>query len=647
VAGVSLWQIAARNVWRNRGRYLAYLGSAAFAVMVYFIYTALALHPDLQGGYTGAAGVTRGIKAAAVIIAIVTFIFLLTSNAAFVRSRKKEFGLISLMGFGRGQLVALVLWESLFIAAAALGIGLGFGLLFLRLFFLAISVLLRLPEALPIYAGPPVWIQTLTVFGAFFLFVSLYSLIDIVRSTVIELIRADRKPKAAPTFRWWKAALGLVLIVAGYAWASSPSPTTIIIGVVPVTVMVSVGTVFLMQECGIALLGWLRRREKFYYRTTPFLTISQLGFKIQENARVLANTAIAVAVILTAVGTIYATLMVFANDTLTRYPHAFQVAEPAGDESVAETVEAEMRSQGLGGWVRRDLVTVKGVVDSEVPVFLVPYSLYTSVDRVSDEVQPLPDVEEDGALLVYPYSILDPTTQDWSPKPRQLTVGNRTYPLAVAPDYGGLPVNETYQTRYALVLPDDLFHEIVGACTLDEQLRVTMWDVADWRGETVAATADALAARFSSEVPELGPSFTSSVPEYRGTISSMGLALFVGVFVSLVFFVTSCSVLYFRLFTELEEDRRYFRRLQELGVSRKELRRVSLSQTQVIFFAPFVVGLVHSTFAMKALGTLLQQSVLHYGWLVALGYLVLYGLYYAVTYGFYWRTLSGGNARPA
>jgi len=62
---------------------------------------------------------------------------------------------------------------------------------------------------------------------------------------------------------------------------------------------------------------------------------------------------------------------------------------------------------------------------------------------------------------------------------------------------------------------------------------------------------------------------------------------------------------------------------------------------------PFLVGLVHSTFAMKALSTLLQRSVLHYGWLVALAYLGLYVLYYAVTYAFYWRTLSGGSARPA
>ncbi|WP_374712553.1 FtsX-like permease family protein [Symbiobacterium terraclitae] len=642
---MSLWQIAARNVWRNRGRYVAYLVSAAFAVMIYFIYTALALHPDLQGGYPGAQGVTEGIRSASVVIAGITFIFLMTSNAAFTRSRKKEFGLWSLMGVTRGQLMAVVFWESLFIGAAALAIGLSFGVLFLRLFFMPISVLLRLPEMLPVYAGPAVWLQTLGVFGAFFLFVSLYSLVDILRSTVIELIRAERKPKSEPTFRWWKALLGLMLVVVGYAWASAPWPTAIILGVFPVTVMVSLGTVFLMQESSIALLGWLRRRKGFYYRTTPLLTVSHLRFKLQENARVLANTAITIAVILTAVSTIYTVLVVFAHEVLTRNPHAFQLVEPAAGASMADGVEAELRRQGVAGWVRHDLVTVSGELDDATHVLLVPHSLYAGVRRASELVRPLPD-GSDGALVIYPYTNFDPGWQDQVPVPRELTVGGRTYWLSALPDWSGLPVNATGEARTSLVLPDPLFEQVVAGSAPEQRLRVTIWDVDAWRTREAAAAADALALRFA-DAAEVGRHFSSTIPEYQDTISAWGLTLFVGVFVSLVFFVTGCSVLYFRLFTEIDEDRRYFRRLQHLGVSLAELRRVSLRQTQVIFFAPFLVGLVHSTFAMKALGTLVQRPVLHYGWTVALGYLGLYALFYAVTYAVYWRTLSGGNARVA
>ncbi|BAD42193.1 FtsX-like permease family protein [Symbiobacterium thermophilum] len=643
---MSLWQIAARNVWRNRGRYLAYLGSAAFAVMIYFIYTALALHPDLQAGDPGVlVGVKDGIKAASLVIAGITFQFLMTSNAAFTRSRKKEFGLWSLMGVTRGQLIAVVLWESFFIAAAALAIGLGFGLVFLRLFFMAISVLLGRSEALPVYAGLPVWLHTLSVFGGFFLFVSLYSMVDILRSTVIELIRAERKPKAEPTFRWWKALLGLVLVVGGYAWASVPWPTAIILGVVPVTVMVSLGTVFLMREGSVALLNWLRRREGFYYRTSPLLTISHLRFKLQENARVLANTAVAIAVILTAVSTIYTLLVVFAHEAQMRNPHAFQLVEPAQADSAAGVVEAELHRHGVADWARHELVTVWGYVQEETPVILAPYSLYAGVRRTPDAVRPLPDATG-GALLIYPYTNLDPEAEERDPVPKQLTVGDRTYTVSVLPEWNGLPVNASGELRTVLVVSDAQLEQIVAEAAADRRLRVTMWDVAAWRTREASAAAQALSLQFPDDAAA-DRHFTSIIPAYQASVSGWGLTLFVGVFVSLVFFVTSCSVLYFRLFTEIDEDRRYFRRLQHLGVSQAEMRRVLLQQTQIIFFVPFLVGLMHCTFAMKALGTLAQRPVLHYGWLIALGYLGLYVLYYAVTYAVYWRTLSGGNARIA
>src|SRR5690606_3371640 len=114
-------------------------------------------------------------------------------------------------------------------------------------------------------------------------------------------------------------------------------------------------------------------------------------------------------------------------------------------------------------------------------------------------------------------------------------------------------------------------------------------------------------------------------------VGEYGLSLFMGVFASLAFFAATCSLLYFRLFTEIDDDRRYYTRLRQLGISAGELKGLSRVQAWVVFFTPFLVGLVHSTFAMKALGTLVGISVLHYGWMVAAGYLVLYVVFFLTT----------------
>lgn len=54
----------------------------------------------------------------------------------------------------------------------------------------------------------------------------------------------------------------------------------------------------------------------------------------------------------------------------------------------------------------------------------------------------------------------------------------------------------------------------------------------------------------------------------------------------------------------------------------------------------------HSTFAMRALGTIMMRTVLHYGWLIALAYLALYAVYFAITFTIYRRALRIDTADP-
>src|SRR5690606_6202870 len=96
----------------------------------------------------------------------------------------------------------------------------------------------------------------------------------------------------------------------------------------------------------------------------------------------------------------------------------------------------------------------------------------------------------------YPYTVLDPDWPDREPVPRELTVGEQTYRLAVKADFGGLPVNVTHGARNVLVLRDELVEQIVAGSAPEQRLRVTMWDVAGWRSREAAAAAEALSLRF-------------------------------------------------------------------------------------------------------------------------------------------------------
>lgn len=635
---MTLGQIAARNLWQNRGRYLAYLASSAFSVMIYFLYTALSFHPQLQGGYKGAAEAIIGMRAATIVIAVFVFLFLLYSNSAFVRSRMKEFGLLSLLGVSKGQLVQMIVAESMIIGAAALAIGLLTGLLFLKLFFMAASVMLQLPSQIPFYAGLPVWIQTLAVFGSFFLIVSLLSLFSVLRRNIIQLVRAGRQPKETPTFSRWKALLGFILVVGGYIWAAIPHGVVVILGVIPVTAMVSFGTYYLMKEGSVAFLTWLHRREGYFYRPGPFLTVSQLVYKMQDNYRVLAAVTILVAVILTAVGTSVALYVVVAEDARDTNPHAIQLVQTPELDLNAEVarINAALRQHGVTGLTERKVAVLPAQLSGKaIDVGLIPYSLYANVNRPNAQALPLSDTYD--AILVDTAAINERRTTLGEIKEDQLQVVGQTLPLRVKRDVAGRVMNpHTQHLTDIVVLPDEVYEKLLSAAPAGQAVNVALWDGETWNSKQVGSAITSLREQY----PKGGAvKFSTTQENYQASILIMGMLVFIGLFVSLVFFAACCSLLYFRLFTEIDEDRKYVTRLQQLGVSNGDLKRVALRQAAAIFFIPFVGGLIHSTFAMQGLGTIVSRTVLQIGWAVALGYLVLYAVLFRAINSFYWRSL--------
>src|SRR5690606_17432115 len=117
--------------------------------------------------------------------------------------------------------------------------------------------------------------------------------------------------------------------------------------------------------------------------------------------------------------------------------------------------------------------------------------------------------------------------------------------------------------------------------------------------------------RFERELYELGSG--APVVEVSGRLMGMrmvndmfGLSMFAGLFVSLLFFIGAGSLIYFKLFTELESDRRLFERLRRLGITPGETSRTVTAQIAAVFLLPFALGGLHALVALDALGGLLM-----------------------------------------
>ena len=92
-------QLALNNVKGNWRNYKAFLISSCLSIVVFFMYASFIYHPDVvSGNISMRKMITKGLESMNYIVVIFSALFILYANSTFLRARKKEFGLLTLIG---------------------------------------------------------------------------------------------------------------------------------------------------------------------------------------------------------------------------------------------------------------------------------------------------------------------------------------------------------------------------------------------------------------------------------------------------------------------------------------------------------------------------------------------------------------------
>ncbi|PWV92082.1 putative ABC transport system permease protein [Paenibacillus cellulosilyticus] len=628
-------QFAIKNVRGNWHQYIAYFLSSVFSVMIFFIYAAFIFHPDVMNGHIYAAkGVRTGMMFCEYIIVIFSFFFILYSMSAFLKSRKKEFGLLSLFGMTKGQMRRMVLYESIATSLLAIGAGIALGALFLKLFLMALSEILALDHPIRFFIPGKALLLTAAGFFVLFLIITLFTLFQVGRSQIIDLLKASKKPKSPPLASMWLVLLSVLCLGAGYYMAYTMTLSNAILYMLPVVGLVVVGTFFLFTQASIIVFRFLQRRKGIYYKQTNLMTIAQLVFKMKDNARILFTVSVMSAVILTASGTFYVFFLASKEQQMDLLPQSISfyekglnthaVLDPDKVRTILKENDVELAYEvKLVGAVAE--LPVVGRSTDTTTALVVSENDYNDYGQKLHRGRPILAVEPGHAVFVIPYSeVKQPMTEIGKPLPVQVEGGTKELSLTVNSQVsGGAIAYPRSDATELLVVDDAQYQQILQAVPDDKKMVVYGFEMKNW-----AAQGDT-AAKIEALVPEdMKDAFDNRVAMYLATKQSMGLTLFIGLFISVLFFIASGSMIYFKLFTELDEDRDQFRSLNRIGMTLGEIRRTVTMQIAIIFFVPCAVGIVHTMFAMKALGNLLSTSAMQYSLVVVGIYIIMQSLYF-------------------
>ena len=137
-------RLALVNLVRNGRFYGPYLLSCGMTAAMYYILSYLT-RSDIVASVRGAGYLQSLMYLGALVVALFAAVLLLYANSFVMKRRRRELGLYNILGLEKRHIAHLMVWETVYCAAAAILGGLAAGVLLSKLVLLLLLQVSHLP----------------------------------------------------------------------------------------------------------------------------------------------------------------------------------------------------------------------------------------------------------------------------------------------------------------------------------------------------------------------------------------------------------------------------------------------------------------------------------------------------------------------
>ncbi len=650
------WKLALTNIKNHRQVYLPYLLSSVGIAMMFYMLGALGpsiREDEMYGGTTVATVMALG----QIVIGVFAVLFLFYTNSFIMKRRKKELGLYNILGMEKWHIAKVIFRETLLTAVSVILLGLGLGVLFSKAMFLLLGKMLSVELPIAFTVPLSALSSTVILFLCIFLVTMLYNILQVKLSKPIELLRGGETGEKEPKAHWLLAVLGALLLGGGYYLAVSiTSPLDALMWFFAAVILVIFGTYLLFITGITALLKLLKKNKRFYYKANHFTTVSGMLYRMKQNAAGLASICILFTCLLVTVSTTFSLYTGMEHIIRDRYPRNIAVnaweINDAGKDFVRQTVAEVCEKEGVSPENIREreyfswTVARSGNEFSLGEEFSTTYGMiefYTQeeFERFSGEEV---DLKDDEILLGDPRHTF-PEGEDVVFNGAESDVAFHIVPTDYEFAEGEL-MAMIYETYYMVIPSDEALLPILYENTeasLETELNPRRWyygfDV-DADPDVISGISFSINTTCTEKLPQDGVayerlSFEDSVSNRWSFQVMYGGLFFVGLFLGVVFLLGTALIIYYKQVSEGYEDARRFRIMQQVGMSRREVKKSIHSQILTVFFLPLLTAVLHLAFAFPMLQKILYLMNMVDFWLLfwcTVGCVLVFGVVYAVIY---------------
>ncbi|WP_410506249.1 FtsX-like permease family protein [Haloimpatiens sp. FM7315] len=658
--GLFYIKLAKTNLKKNSKTYFPYILTCICSIIMFYVMNSLSLNKGLNN-IRGRDGLITILGFGDIIIAIFSVIFLFYTNSFLIKRRKKEIGLYNVLGMEKKHIGKILSIETLIIAFISLILGVLGGILMEKLLYLILLNLLKMKITFSstVSISMPSIVRTIELFSAIFIVILMANILQVKVTNPIELLKGGQKGEKEPKTSWILSILGVIELAVGYGMALTiDSPLNSLDVFFIAVILVMVGTYSTFTAGSIAFLKLLKKNKSFFYKTKNFISVSGMIYRMKQNAVGLANICILSTAVLITVSTTAALYYGQESSLKIAYPLDADISienvTDAEKNEVINLVQEEAKKKNVTLKNKIQYYNKKLLVEGEKNSFKTPKIKQGFFENITEiEAYTLEDynkmesknvsLKENEVLIFsvvkdfqYDSIIINGLEYKIKDQVNKLKIVNKN--------------KNNIRDKYVVIVKDMKTLNDICKTNKDEKSKMLDYNIFfDISGdkENIIQFSDSLKSSICTGKHHI---FRSIYTKRENFYVTNGGFIFIGSFLGLLFTMGTVLIIYYKQITEGYEDSERFRIMQNVGMSKEEVKKTINKQVLMVFFLPLIVSTIHIAVAFKVVSKLLalfglfDVTTLIIAVAVAvLVFSVLYTVVYALTANTYYKILQQEN----
>ena len=608
-------KLAANNIKKGFKSFAPFLMASVTMFVMIFVTASIALSPSISK-LKGGSSLSQVMGFALIVLSIFAVLILVYSYRFLQTQRSKEFGLYDILGFGKTRIVGVAFLELLLSYIITVIVGTICGIAFSKFLFLVFVNMIG-GNYFNLVISPTAILLLAILFFVFFLVLMMIGVWIIWRSSSLDLLREESKGEKEPKSNLFFAIAAVILLGAGYYIALTvEDPMAAIMKFFIAVLLVIFGTYLFYISFTVWYLK-LKKKRPSYYKPNNFITTSSMLYRMKANAVGLGNITILLSMTIVTVVVSLGVFLGTENSVKTYYTReakTFSVANNTDTKQDIERIKSAAASKNIEIKNLSDMYYAQDLqadrVKSSKDQFITSNkqgvmfdknsyfaTLTTAQTLKSLGNKDIPSLKDNQVLLVD----ISKNKTSFDSKIKSIQWYGETYQVADTLN----SVKDFPSSSVVTVSSKVMMIVFANNQAFDKGLANYNKTISDDQGFSNLASTSIIfdikpvdEKRFTKAFKEEFKDNKDLSISYRSEAlqdqrAQIGGFVFVGFVLGISFILGAALIIYYKQLSEGAQDKRSFKILQEVGLSKEEVQKTIKSQVRLIFFLPLVITIAH------------------------------------------------------